>query len=200
MKIFKLKYGLVMLLLSGWVFTNSCNEITVDLPVDPAVQKLQDIDLIEEYLLDRNITDVDTTASGVRYYVEEAGSGEPIIKDDIVKVNFIGKTLDGTIVYTNIPEVADTSVAVSPFSNLDPRVFTYSETGWSLSGISFRDGALLLQGRGLPEAIGKGFQKVNVDGHLVVLLPSDQAIGTTATSFIPSNSVLIYDIFPIEKL
>lgn len=190
---FKAVFGIFILLIS-------CDDITVDDPVDPNVQRAVDIELIDSYLYENGIDDYDTTESGARYFITQQGLGDPIVKDDIIKVNYIGKTLEGLIVYTNIQEVADTSVAVPTFGIFEPRVFTYSETGWSLNSVSFREGSLLMSGPGLNQAIGKGFKNLKLGGTLEVLLPSDQALAAQGTTFIDPYSVLLYEIYPIEKL
>lgn len=178
----------------------SCQEVTIEEPVDLDEQRETDINLIEEYLLENEITDYGVTPSGARYYVEEQGSGDPIQRNDILKLDYLAKTLEGTVVFTNIPAVADTSIAVSTGSLLEPRVVTFTESGWSFNFVSFLEGTQLLNGDGMNEAVGRGLSMMNVGGKLIVLLPSDQALGAQTTTFIDPFSVLVYEVYPIEKL
>lgn len=182
------------------VLLSSCSDGEIAEVFDPVKQRKKDIEIITNYINDRNITAYDTTSQGVRYYVESEGTGDIIESNDIVKANYICKTAKGIIIFTNIPEVSDTAVAVSPISVLEPRVFTHSESGWSMEGISFTDNSVELQGRGFFRALGKGLLSTRVGGKLVILLPSDQALGQLTDEFIDPFSVLIYEIYPIEVI
>ena len=70
-----------------------------------AAQLEMDKKLIKEYLIANNIQ-ASSTDSGLFYIIDRASQDIPIEKNKMVKFNYTGHLLDGTIFDTNIEEVA----------------------------------------------------------------------------------------------
>ncbi|MBI5915748.1 MAG: FKBP-type peptidyl-prolyl cis-trans isomerase [Bacteroidetes bacterium] len=80
-----------ILLLSA-IFATGC----LDDPVTPQEQFEKDIEKIQEYLADNNLT-ADSTASGLHYITEVEGTGGHPTIDDDVTVFYKGYYLDGKV-------------------------------------------------------------------------------------------------------
>lgn len=64
---------------------------------DPVEEQLKkDIDKIEEYLKENNLT-AESTSSGLYYIIEEPGTGDIPNIYSVVKIKYTGYLLDGTI-------------------------------------------------------------------------------------------------------
>ncbi len=63
---------------------------------DPNVQLQQDIEAIDQYLSDNNITAAEDE-SGLRFVINDVGLGKPIEEATILYVTFDAQTLDGTM-------------------------------------------------------------------------------------------------------
>ncbi len=181
-----------------------CGELEFEDRFDFAEQRATDLAVIEAYLNEKGLGEPDTTESGARYVIVDEGEGDPINFGDIVGINYIGAATTGRVFDTSIPEVADTAFTNTVDFFLQPQFFTYTESGWTLREI-FRITSQFstvgnFAGYGLSEAMTEALVKMKTGGKLVVLLPSDQAFESTATSFFPAYSVLVYEIYPVEIL
>jgi len=65
----------------------------------------KDLEMINNYLKSNKIQ-ASSTKSGLHYVIEKSGSGAHPKAGDIVKINYVGKTLAGKIFDTNLLEVA----------------------------------------------------------------------------------------------
>lgn len=124
-----------------------------------------DIEKIENYLIENELT-AESTSSGLYYIIEEEGTGANPTLDDIVEVSYVGSFL-------NSGEVFDSSTLnTPPFSDEKPPIpLSRLIKGWQ---------------QGLP------LFKVGGSGKLFI--PSGLAYGNTDFYGIPANSVLIFEI------
>lgn len=95
------------------LFSFSCGwrESAVEKPpeADPGKEQLmganrqlleRDTELIRKYIARRG-WEMQTTSSGLYYFVYEAGEGEPAQNGDIIRMNYRLSLLDGTLCYTS---------------------------------------------------------------------------------------------------
>ena len=190
----------------------SCGDGNVFITPDPEIQANEDSATIVNYLSDLGYEGdaVGVTESGVRYLILEEGDGVEIDESDIVTFHFIGYTLNDTIFDTSIQEVADSIrlavqedtigvdassiqlTLLSGFSenrNFAPVEITYSASGWPISGQFIN---------GFSDGISATFNKMNVGGSSLVVLPSGEAYGTSGSGLlIPPNTVIAFELYPI---
>lgn len=187
--------GIVGILLS----IQSCGEVDLIELNDFDEQLQTDRRMIDDYISEKNLPNVDSTTSGIRYAIMDLGEGAEPVPNEFVSVDYYNQDLEGISYGSNIREVADTSVFVPINQAFEPIVFTYSQSGWTLDFVSFAD---RLVGDGLKEAIGAAFLEMKEGGHVMVFLPSSQAFGSNPEqgSPVPANTVLIYHIFLREVL
>lgn len=88
-----MKYFIPILFL-GFLFANCNNDLEIP-TVDPVVQLAEDVKNIDDYLATNNLT-ADTTASGLRYVVEDKGRGGAIDATATIDVLLNGYFLDGS--------------------------------------------------------------------------------------------------------
>ncbi len=171
---------------------------------DPDIQRIEDIQIIEEYILENNLGQYDTTESGARYIILDSGFRDSIHYNNIVAVDFVGYSVDSSVFSTSIREIADSVFTEVIESQLQPQVFTYAETGWSVELIPLTSQFITdngqFAGTGLAEAITEAFIHMRVGGKLLVLLPSDQAFEWRSSVFFGPYSVIIYEIYPVWVL
>lgn len=60
-------------------------------------QKSLEKTLVETYITDEEITDIEEMSAGIYYKLNDPGEGEMPKKSDAVKIKFVGKYLDGTV-------------------------------------------------------------------------------------------------------
>jgi FKBP-type peptidyl-prolyl cis-trans isomerase FkpA len=83
----------------GWmgllvvVFLSSCLR---DIYVSPEEQLAEDLELIDQYLEDNNLT-AQSTSTGLHYIIEDAGDNDRPTVQDEVTVAYRGYLLDGTV-------------------------------------------------------------------------------------------------------
>lgn len=87
-------------------------------PIDPEEQLAIDIELIEEYLQSKNITEYDTLEGGERVYILSEGSGASLEYNDIVSYNYVGRMLNDTIFDTSIAQLAYDQDVISATSEI----------------------------------------------------------------------------------
>ncbi|MFY0689617.1 MAG: hypothetical protein JXQ90_20770 [Cyclobacteriaceae bacterium] len=170
-------------------FLTSCQITEIDAK-DPVTQRAEDIAQINDYIQRKNLGTPDTTESGARYFIMEVGEGQQIKSNDIVGLRYIASATSGHVYDTNISSVADTSTL--RYDTLE-MIFTYTTTGWTSRYLYFVSD---LSGPGLGEAIAAGLSQVTTEGHIKVILPSDQINFSNAFGPLPAKSLAIYDIFP----
>ncbi len=177
----------------------SCDDNLVDL-IDPVVQRTEDLQIIEDYAADNGYSTTDTTTSGTRYHILDEGSGASIDINDLVSYNFTLTTASSdSILFTNVRQVAIDNGILDSARTYEPRIFTYSESTWTVKSIlinPFSGGEYSEPGfkEGLVEVTGK----MNVGGHAVLMIPSGAMYGTQASATIPANSVIIVEIFLVR--
>ncbi len=189
-----------------------CGDGNVLIIPDPNVQFITDSLLMIDYFEKKGYDNFRITNEGVGYVILKEGAGESIDESDIVTFNYLGKLLDDiTIFDTNIQAVGDSirmyyredslrgaeATVYEPFLNTypedkiyNPFIITYSSSGWTISG-QFIPGFII--------GISETFNKMNVGGKSLIVIPSRLAYGTRAIGpFIPTNSVLIFELYPTD--
>lgn len=101
-----MKYIFPILFL-GFLFVNCGGDIEIPM-VDPVVQLAEDVANIDAYLATNNLT-AETTASGLRFVVEDKGRGDAIEFTSTVNVLLEGYFLDGTT-FDQTPECSPVSL------------------------------------------------------------------------------------------
>ncbi|HEV7351414.1 FKBP-type peptidyl-prolyl cis-trans isomerase [Telluribacter sp.] len=136
--------------------------------VQGAKQKGVDEKVIEEYVAKNNMQGkVQKTESGLRYIVQEEGTGATPSQGDVVKVHYTGKLLDGT--------VFDSS-RENPQTNGQPIDF---QVGVGMVIPGWEEGIMMMK---------KG-------GKRTLIIPSGLAYGQEGSpGAIPPSSVLLFDV------
>lgn len=88
-----MKNTIIFLMSSLLVLVFACGEEEDILSFEE--QKKVDIEKIQNYLLDSNLTAEEPTESGLHYIIEEEGTGNYPTVDSIVKVKYYGRFLNG---------------------------------------------------------------------------------------------------------
>jgi len=133
----------------------------VGFDVEIVEQKEFDNTKIKDFIAENNLTEVDSTLSGIYYAITEAGAGESPTATSSVTVDYKGYFTDG-------------------------RIFDESS-----QPVTFGLNAVI---QGWQEALP--LLKRGSTGTF--LLPSDLAYGSTGTSSIPPNTMLIFDITLVD--
>jgi len=190
----------------------SCGDGNVIVLENPSVQFKKDLAIITNYLADLGFEgdEIDTTKSGVRYVILDAGDPNLVIEEsDIVSYHYIGRLANDTIFDTTIQEVADsirakvnadtvgkkdltehylildTFLETKKYDSID---FTYSKSGWTVTQFI----------PGFKEGLIASFDGLGVGGGTLIAIPSSQGYGANATGLlIPANAVLIFELYPI---
>ena len=132
-----------------------------------AAQKGIDAKTIDKYIADNNLGDkIQRTDSGLAYVVQDPGSGGTPKPGDVVKVNYTGKLLDGTIFDSNIN---------NPQTGGQP--------------IDFQVGV----GQVIP-GWEEGIMSMKKGEKRMMIIPSGLAYGIEGNQGIPPNSVLLFDV------
>ena len=183
---------------------------------DPTVQATVDSATIVNYLKDLGYEgdEVGTHEDGVRYVILDPGTGDAIDDSDIVTFNYTGMLLNDTIFDTSIKEVGD-SIRLKVEENITPgdttdiefallrsfkedrtytsTTFTYSSSGWTLISTNYI--------QGYKDGISATFNKMNVGGTSLIVIPSGLAYGTRGTgSFIEPNTVIAFKLYPTKVI
>jgi len=111
----------------------------------------------DEYIKSHKLAPLSTT-SGLRYIIKKAGTGPKPVAGDSLKVNYVGRTIDGKVFDTNIEAEAKAAGLDQPGRPYEPIEFPVGKSkviaGW--------DEGLLLLNEGskatfiIPSAIGYG--------------------------------------------
>ncbi len=189
----------------------ACGDGNVVITPDPDIQLAEDSIIINDYLIARGITDFETTELGVRYKILERGIGDTIDESDILSFGYIGMLTNDTIFDTSIKAVGDSirahfledSVGLADKSvhelflgafaegrTYAPITITYSASGWTINGQFVQ---------GFSDGVSVTMNKMRVGGRSLIVMPSALAYGTRPQgSFIPANSVLVFELRPLE--
>jgi FKBP-type peptidyl-prolyl cis-trans isomerase FkpA len=122
---------------------------------------------IDKYIIDKQLKNVETTASGLRYIITKNGTGKKTSKGKDVSMNYTGMLLNGNKFDSNIlPE----------FGHQEPFKFQLG-TGRVIKG--WDEGILLL----------------NVGTKALLIIPSPLAYGANSPSpNIPANSIMLFEV------
>lgn len=133
-------------------------------------QLTSDIAKISAYIEENEIANVQEDLSGLRYLIEDAGTGDAPGLYDHIRMRYTGKIMneDETVFSDNVEE--------GPTSLFSSRVINY------IHGITI------------------GLQKMHVGGRATFYIPSALAYGPTARDVIPPNSTLIFDVELLEVI
>ena len=145
-------------------------------------QQLQkDVEAIDSYLKENKIT-AQSTASGLRYVIDQPGQGTSLQPGNKVKVNYTGKTLEGKVFDTSLAEVAEKQGIHNPLRAYEPLEF---ELGSRQVIQGWEEGITLLK---------KG-------AKARLFIPSTLAYGEHAVGeHIKANSILIFEVELVDIL
>lgn len=149
---------------------------------EKAEQQLQkDVEAIDSYLKENKIT-AQSTASGLRYVIDQPGWGTSPQPGNKVKVNYTGKTLEGKVFDTSLAEVAEKQGVHNPLRAYEPLEF---ELGSKQVIQGWEEGITLLK---------KG-------AKARLFIPSTLAYGEhTVGEHIKANSILIFEVELVDIL
>jgi len=135
----------------------------------------KDIEILDQYLTENHIH-ASSTSSGLRYVIDKTGNGSNPKAGNTVKVNYVGKTLEGHVFDTSIAEVAHKNDIYDSRRTYEPIEFKIGEDGM-IPG--FEEGIKLL--------------KKHAKAHLFI--PSVLAYGPLQMGkLIPAHSNLIFEV------
>jgi FKBP-type peptidyl-prolyl cis-trans isomerase FkpA len=169
---------IMLLMMTGLVTVlfSSCEEECENLRGEcPEEQLAEDVQLIEEYLKDNNLTAERLTSYDLYYITEDQGAGEKPENGQNISVNYVGKFLDGKVFDTSIESVAKDEDIFNESRTYEPFSFTLGRRqvilGWDV-----------------------GMKLINEGGKATLLLPSYMAYGPRGTGSIPANTVLLFEV------
>jgi len=144
-----------------------------------AAQQATDIAIIDKYLEDNGIV-AQVAENGLRYTISKQGTGPMPVAGNTVKVNYVGKLLNGTIFDTSMESAAKEAGKFQEERTYEPLQFTVGEgmviRGWDEGLLFFNKGA-------------KG----------TIYIPSPMAYGPQARSAeILENSILVFDVEMVD--
>jgi FKBP-type peptidyl-prolyl cis-trans isomerase FkpA len=138
-----------------------------------------DVKIIEEYLVEKNIS-ATKTESGLFYVIEREGTGPAIEPGDLAFVHYAGYLLDGTLFDTSIKEIAQANGA-------------FNEQRDAVGGYAPFD-VMVGQGRVIP-GWDEGLALLKKGDKAKLIIPSSLAYGERAAGgAIGPNSILIFDV------
>lgn len=174
----------------------ACGDGDIREIVDPEVQRDVDVELIDEFLIENGFSEdqVGTTALGVRYIILDSGMTQfdslIIDESDIVDFDFIGRLTNDTLFDTSIRSVAEGTSVFTEARIYRPFTINYTSTGWAISGNFLT---------GFSDGITNTFDKMNIGGRSLIIIPSDLAYGLAPPfgSNIPQNAILTFELLPV---
>ena len=130
---------------------------------------------LENYLKENNIVQT-PTSSGIYYIETKKGTGKKAEKDKMVKVNYTGRLINGTVFDTSVEEEAKKANIFNPQRPYTP--------------LDFQLGAgMVIKGW------DEGISYMNEGGKATLIIPSSLAYGPNgAGDIIPPNSILVFDV------
>jgi peptidylprolyl isomerase len=139
--------------------------------------KAQEMRLLQQYLVDNNITQ-EPTASGLYYIPIREGTGISPDEGTFIEIHYVGELIDGTVFTTSYQETAETN------SILDTE-FLYGPARLQLGYIG-------------QAGLNEGIQLMKVGGKAMLILPSSIALGGFTSGSVPAYSTLIYTVELLE--
>ena len=137
-------------------------------------EKAQSDKAIAQYLADKKIS-AEPTASGLYYVQNKKGNGPKPEKGSMVKVNYIGRLLDGTVFDTSIEAAAKEAGLFDERRPYEPIEFPLGEgqviPGWD-----------------------EGISLMNVGTKAQFIIPPALAYGSRGSGPIPPNAPLVFDV------
>jgi len=140
----------------------------------------EDVETIDNYLA-KNDIEAEETESGLRYVITEEGDGPSAEVGDTVRVNYVGKVLNGDYFDTSFKEIAQEQ------GLYDERREPYEPFQLTL-------------GKGMViKGWDEGLTYLNEGGKATLYIPSPLAYGPRARSVaLGANSILVFDVELIE--
>lgn len=133
-----LKWQLIIVGILGVVLLDACGDDgIIEVPTTNEVIE-EDLVEIQEYITEKGYSNVDTTASRVRFIVLDEGNGATIEYNDIVSVHYVGRFLDEEIFDTSIDTVDINNDSFDSLSRYQPFVFTHTQSGWAIETLGDR--------------------------------------------------------------
>jgi peptidylprolyl isomerase len=139
--------------------------------------KAQEMRLLEQYLVDNNITQ-EPTASGLYYIPLIEGTGISPDEGTYIEIHYVGELIDGTIFTTSYEVTAEAQ-------GIQDTEFLYGPARLQL-------GYIALAG------LNEGIQLMKVGGKAKIIMPSSLAMGGYASGSLPAYSTLIYTVELLE--
>lgn len=142
-------------------------------------QKGIDDELIKEFLAKNNI-EAEKTESGLYYMVTKETTGEKPEAGDTVKVNYVGKLMDGTVFDSSFEDVVKEAGVYNEQREYAPLEFPVGQRrvirGWD-----------------------EGLMLLNEGSEATLYIPSGLGYGPRGSgTAIPANSILIFDVELVE--
>ena len=137
----------------------------------------QEMKLLEQYLLDNNITQ-QPTASGLYYIPIVEGTGDAPVEGTYIEIQYVGELVDGTIFTTSYQEKAETH-------GITDTDFLYGPARLQVGYIGV-------------EGLNEGIQLMKVGGKAKFIIPSSLGMGANGTGKVTPYSTLIYTIELLE--
>lgn len=133
---------------------------------------------LEQYINDSSVT-AEPTVNGMYYIEQQEGDGTEAEYGDVVKVNYTGRLLDGTVFDTNIESVAIEHELYSDSQSYTPMEFE-------------------LGSRSIIAGFNEGIDLMKQGGTAQLIIPSYLAYGRQAHGSVPAFSTLIFDVELVE--
>ena len=137
----------------------------------------QEMRLLQQYLVDNNITQ-EPTASGLYYVPIREGTGISPDEGTFIEIHYVGELIDGTVFTTSYQETAETN-------GINDTEFLYGPARLQLGYIG-------------QAGLNEGIQLMKVGGKAMFILPSSVAMGGYSSGSVPAYSTLIYTIELLE--
>lgn len=142
-----------------------------------AKAKAAAIQAIEDQI-DEDYPEATKTASGLRYIIETVGDGPKPDIGQVVRVNYAGYLMDGTLFDSSIPEIAKAGGTYDPRREpYEPLPMQYGPMAQVIDGWK------------------EGIQLLNVGGKAKLIIPPYLAYGSQgAGGIIPPDATIIFDV------
>lgn len=166
----------------------------VDNPLD--FQK----DSLESYR-DRYFPGLDSTAKGYYFKKLEGTSEDTVVAENVVRVNYIGRLLDGYIFDTNIADTAKKYRIYDSEKKYTPLQVTMKPTFSQMTSTGSADGTS--SGDTYVEGFARALKSMTYGDKAVTFFWSDMGYGrlnnNTNGAGVPSYSMLRFDIYMLPK-
>lgn len=128
--------------------------------------------VIDKYINDKQLKNVQTTASGLRYIITENGGGKKTSVGKNVSMNYTGMLINGSKFDSNV---------LAEFGHLEPFTFQLG-TGKVIKGWD------------------EGIALLNVGSKALLIIPSPLAYGANSPSpAIPANSIMLFEVEVLDS-